>query len=359
MEKVKKIINIVLAGCNVGQKLNYMKYLFSKRRKVLNYEPVVISIVATGRCTLSCDMCPTHSRYVPKDYSYRQRNEKDIDFAMFKEIIDRFKKALEVHIIGSGEPLLNKDFFRMVDYASGKKMLVKTFSNGTTIEGNIDGIITSRLDGITVSLNGHNPREFERMTGMEAGIYKNICDSVKLLIAQRDKRQSKLKVKLSFIVDRQNYHFIPEMINLGLDLKANHIFFCNFLPSPYSGLRFQERALLFDQAVIAEINRGLRDYPKAIRKRITLPRLVDTNAGTNSCGVHFSQIRFDGDGNISSCSMMLLNMQNQGNYRDDNPWNNEFFMKMRELFLSGSNEYLPEPCKVCPENKGITISTNK
>src|SRR3989338_4477033 len=157
---VRDLLNIMRSDHTFSQKLNYFRYCLSHKGEVLRYDPVTISIVATSRCTLSCDMCPTHSRRVPPGYPYVQERGRDITFEMFREIIDRFRNAAAVHIIGSGEPLLNGDFFKMVAYAAGKKMSVKTFSNGTTIEGNIARIMESRLDGITISINGHDPGEF-------------------------------------------------------------------------------------------------------------------------------------------------------------------------------------------------------
>ncbi|MFA6142139.1 MAG: radical SAM protein [Candidatus Omnitrophota bacterium] len=349
---IRDILEIVWSNHTIPQKYNYIKYLFSGRRECLEYAPVTISIVATNRCTLACDMCPTHSSRVPRDYPNRQNNIKDIDFIMFKEIVDRFSSAVTLHIIGSGEPLLNKDLFKMVDYAASRRMVVKTFSNGTVIEKNIDNILNSELDGITISINGHNPEEFARMTGMDGGIYNQIYDATKHLVEERDRRRSRVNIKLSFIVDKLNYKFIPEMVGVGLKLGVDRIFFCNFLPSPYDGLRAEERVLMYDPDLSAEIEGMLKKYPVSVRKKITPPILVDAQSKQIRCSTYFSQIRIDGDGNVSSCSMMLLNMEGHGSFRDADVWNNEFFKSMRRKFLSKDSSLLPEPCMVCTDNKG-------
>lgn len=355
MNTVTDILNMLRKDHTLAQRLNYIKYKFSKKGEVLSYDPVTISIVATTNCTLSCDMCPTHSSVVPRDYPYTQKNVKDIEFGMFREIIDRFDKSLEVHIIGSGEPLLNKDFFKMADYAASKKMIVKTFSNGTMIRKNIDNILNSKLDGITISINGHNSKEFNRMTGMDERIYSEIYEAVAALIEERNKRDSELMVKLSFIIDRYNYRFIPDMIDVSLKLDVDHAFFCNFLPSPYNGLSVPERVLMVDGGVVDELNAIFKNYSVKIRRKLTPPVLVDKKPDRNSCNIHFSQIRFDGDGNVSSCSMMLLDMRGNGNYKEEGLWNNEFFRTMRRAFLSGDDKGIPSPCRACPDNKGVNI----
>lgn len=355
MKALKELSGIILQDHTFSQKLNYCKYLFFPKKEVLDYDPVTISIVATGRCTLSCDMCPTHSRLTSKDYEHAQAIVRDVDLDTFKKMIDRFRRATTIHLIGSGEPLLNKDFFEMVEYAAGKRMTVKTFSNGTTIGQNIDKLLASRLDGITVSLNGQNAGEFARMTGMPAEAYRGIYDATKRLIDKRNKIGARLKVKLSFIIDRFNYRSMPEMIEVGLTLGADHIFLCNFLHSPYDGLRAHERVLMIEGEVARELKTIIGKYSAAISRKVTWPVPVDSRQRSNKCSTHFSQIRFDGDGNISSCSMMLLNMAGHGHYEEEDVWNNDFFRKMRRTFLDGSGKDIPEPCKACPDNKGVSI----
>ncbi len=150
--------------------------------------------------------------------------------------------------------------------------------------------------------------------------------------------------------------FLPEMMETALRLGADHSFFCNFLPSPYKGLSAGERSLFAESATIKSIRDAISKYPPSVRKRFTLPSLVNEGSKENRCDTHFRQIRFDGDGNVSSCSMMLLNMTGQGNYKDDGVWNNDFFRRMRRTFLSkGGSGDLPEPCKVCPDNKGMDL----
>lgn len=351
----REAAGVVLSGHTAAQKLNYLKFLASKKGEILNYDPVTISIVATTRCTLSCDMCPTHSAIVPRDYPYTQKNTKDMTFDMFKDIIDRFRNAATVHIIGSGEPILNNDFFRMADYAAARRMVVKTFSNGTVVEDNIEKIIDSKLDGITISINGHDAKEFKRMTGMGEEVYGRIYEAAKRLIEEKMRRKAAVKVKLSFILDKTNYRFIHEMIGVSIGLGADHTFFCNFLPAPYDGFAAPERVLMAEDAVIDELRGALQRYPPEIRKTFTPPVLVNPGSGENNCNTHFSQIRFDGDGNVSSCSMMLLDMTGHGSYRDKDVWNNDFFRKMRRVFLSHGNELVPDPCKVCPDNRGVKI----
>lgn len=349
------MIAVISSGHTFKQKINYLKFRMYPKQEILAYDPVTISIVATGRCTLSCDMCPTHSRAVPRDYPHMQKFGRDMEFDMFRRIIDRFDNALSVHIIGSGEPLLNKDLFRMVDYASGRKMIVKTFSNGTTVSENIERIIGSKLDGITISINGHNSREFARMTGMDEEVYSKIYSGVKALVEEKVNHAACIKIKLSFIIDKYNYASIPDMVTLGMELGVDHMFFCNFLPAPYKGLTAAERTLMDEGDMTASLKRIFGQYPPSVRRMLTPPVLMKRDAKINRCDTHFSQIRFDGEGDFSSCSMMLLDMSGHGRYTDKEIWNGNYFRLMRRLFLLNDQSSLPEPCVYCPDNSGIKI----
>jgi len=352
---IKRNLRILLSDRFMDQKINYLKQLFLKKRPVLGYKPVTVSIVSTTKCTLSCSMCPTHSNAVPKDYKWRQTSAKDMGFELFKRTLDLFHEALSVHIIGAGEPMLNKDFFRMVDYASRvRKMEVKTFSNGTTIAGNIENLLGSNLSGITVSLNAHNGEEFSRITGMPGGIYDKIYADTGRLIKERNAKNRNLKVNLSFVIDRENYRFIPEMIGTAERLGADHTFLCNFLPCPYGELTPSRKVITKrDTPIIQFIRKTKNDLPSGARERVSFPRAIDSGMKENKCDMHFNQVRVDGDENVSSCSMMLLNMENTGRIESKDPWNSTFLVNTRAKFLE--NNGLDELCLYCPSNKGREV----
>jgi len=356
MNKLKNSVNIIRDRYTLKQKFNYIKFLMSRKDNIhLSYDPITISAVATGRCNFSCNMCPTHSKIIPDDYPFIQETKKDMPIDLFKDVVNKFNKALYVHIIGSGEPLLNKDLFKMVNYAVKiKNMRVKTFSNGVAIRDNIGQIIESALDGITISINGHNSNEFARLTGMDEKWFPIIYDGVKNLVKERNKIKSKVKVKLSFIIDQENYVYIPEMVKTAEDLNVDNFFLCNFLPNPYDGFRAEERSIIVNNKLVVDfINKYISTLSDDIKKKITFPVLLNIKGKEKKCRVHFSQIRVDGEGNVSSCSMMMLNMLNHGHFYDNDVWNNEFFQDMRSRFLAANDEKLNAPCKVCTINRGL------
>ncbi|MCQ9207438.1 MAG: radical SAM protein [Omnitrophica bacterium] len=357
LENLKEPVNILRGPFTAKQKANYLRYMLASKEEKLSYKPIVLSIVATGRCTLSCRMCPTHSEVIQDGYLHAQNPVKDMSFETFKKVTDSFPEAITVSIIGSGEPLLNKDFFRMVDYAAKThKMLVKTFTNGTTLEKNIERILNSSLEGITISLNAHNAREYARLTGMKEDVFNDICSALKNLISRKNARKSPLKIKASFIIDRENYVRMNEMINLAANFGVDTIFLCNFLPSPYDGFRVKEKTLFHEDEKIRDfIGRSKEKISPLLRKKVRWPVLISKSATAFKCSSHFSQLRVDGDGNIGSCSMMLLNMSANGKIDEQDVWNNAFFRKMRRNFLTGKRDRIEKQCLACPDNLGVEV----
>ena len=156
----KEILTDFLKGKHTfGQMVNLAKYSFGKKKIIVNWDPINISIFMTFKCNLNCNMCLTHSTKFSD--SRGQKPTKDIDFELLKQVLARYKNALTVNLIGNGEPLLHKDLFMMIEYVSATmKMNVNSSSNGIMVGEYVEEIINSPLKHLNISMNGHNREEF-------------------------------------------------------------------------------------------------------------------------------------------------------------------------------------------------------
>ncbi|MBI5210951.1 MAG: radical SAM protein [Elusimicrobia bacterium] len=357
LRKVRRRFRDGLRLASRGQKENLERYRQERecRGVIAAAKPLVISVVSTGRCNMACDMCVTHSRRIPADRRWAQNPTKDMDVETFREVLDRFPEAAQVHIIGGGEPLLNPDFFSLVELGAGRGMAVKTFSNGVALGPSIARLLDSPLHTLTVSINGHAPEEFARMTGMDPGMYGAILMNVGRLTAARDRRLSPLVVNASFILDKTNYVHVPAMLETAFGLGVDGVHLVSFLPSPCDGYRVEERTITTDDAAIVGFLR--RAVPAGLRRRVSLPTVLDRGASAKRCSCHWAQVRVNGNGEVSSCSMMLLNMAGHGTIRDGSAmevWNSAWFQGMRAKFLSEGKDALELPCTVCVDNFGVS-----
>jgi MoaA/NifB/PqqE/SkfB family radical SAM enzyme len=341
------IKKIIVGEMSLGQAINYAKYKYGPKGARLFYDPIELSVHVTNRCTYSCDMCQTHSTKIPRqDYHYL--GGKDIDFETFKRFADIFRNALSVSFIGTGEPLLNPDLFKMVHHAVfERKMAAVTVSNGTVLANKIDQVLDCGLSQIEISVDGHNEDEFFRMTGQPKKFHAIVRENVKNLVAERNRRGSKTQVSFSFILDRQNYKDIFDMIEFGRQFRVDGATFHNFLPSPAPGFTAHERSLYSDDPEVVRVIAKVKDSDHGIK--INLPTLLDPKRTGRFCQDYFRVIRVDGEGDVGGCTGQLLNMRGNGKFYDKDVWNNAHFQERRKIFLDKSLEELL-PCRTCPCN---------
>jgi MoaA/NifB/PqqE/SkfB family radical SAM enzyme len=353
--RARTILSNFLKGKHTtGQMYNLIKYLLGKKNTVLNWDPIYVSVFLTYSCNLSCDMCLTHS--TKHDNLFGQKPCKDVDFATFKQILDKYKNALAVNLIGNGEPLLHKDFFKMIEYAAQrKKMYIYSSSNGIFVGKYAKQIISSSLSRITISINGHNADEFNRMTGMSPNFFEVIRENISELVAQRDLKKAKIEIWISIILDQINYVYLQDMINFAESLGIDGVFFFQYLPSPAIGFTAEERCLFSDDIKALETFSHL--MPSRSKIKIIFPPLLERKGNNNKiCSTYFYLISVDGEGNIGGCCAQLLDLSKNGTFYEKDAWNNHHFKDMRRRFIEPETPIL-EPCKWCYNNSSFLIPT--
>ena len=99
--------------------------------------PFIINVDPTDKCNFQCKFCPTGDRELMGKTD--GRNYGVMDFELYKKIIDdicEFEKPIKVlRLYKDGEPLLNKNFAKMVKYAkdSGCCDRVDTTTNASAL----------------------------------------------------------------------------------------------------------------------------------------------------------------------------------------------------------------------------------
>lgn len=339
----------------ISQIGNLLHYFFSRRREVLYYQPLYLFMAITDRCVMKCRMCQAHSAIMP-DYKGKHPPLPDMSLNMFKRIVDHYKKAINISLVGSGEPLLNNEFIDMVRYAKQiGRTRVTTLSNGLLLENRIDDVLSSGLDAISISIKGHNREDFSRLTGADPVFFETIIKNTTRLAAMREKSHSRLQIYGSFILDKQNYRDIGNMIELARKIKLDKVKFDTFLPYPYCGYTVEERCITTGDTEIIRFleNVDYQTYGMTIRP----PLVLNLNkAQRRLCRIPFTSLRVDSAGNIGACNIKLLNMENNGKFCDVNAWNNEYFRGIRRIFLEIHPEFIPEECLTCYEYAGTAVT---
>ncbi|WP_051173188.1 radical SAM protein [Thermodesulfobacterium hveragerdense] len=107
-----------------------------------------IQIEVSGLCNAKCLYCP-HTVW-QKDWL-----GANLSLATFKTLLPYLKKTKLVYLQGWGEPLLNPEFFEMVNLAKAHGVKVGFTTNGTLINEHIaEKIVFSQVDVLALSLAG-------------------------------------------------------------------------------------------------------------------------------------------------------------------------------------------------------------
>lgn len=330
------------------QLVNLARERFMKKTEVISWKPTRLSVYVTSRCNFRCDMCPTHSTKIPKSYSHRHREEPDMTPDLLGFTLRRYPTIQRVTLIGVGEPLLNPRFFDLVKECTRRRIIVSTVSNGKELDAHVNDIMHSRLDRVTISVNGHTAEEFQRMTGNAKADYFRILHNVETLVKVRGEKRLP-RINLGFIIDQQNYHYMKDMIEVAENVGADLVYLSNFQASPYPGFMPEERCLYQDdQAVKDEL---LRIKTIKFHTIVEWPALLRRpGKGRTVCIWPFSLIQVDGGGYVSSCPMQSPPMHDNGTIYDNEVWNNKYFRDIRKRHLEGN---LTEPCESCVCSAGI------
>ena len=139
---------------NLNKAVGFLAYSFG-RIKPSNH-PTVYSIETTNLCNLDCIMCPRRDM---------KRKVGFMNFNTFKKIIDETKNYSPfIWLHQMGEPLLDKNIFKFVNYC--QKNGVKTgFSTNATLlnKENSKKIIESALGHLVISLDGSTKKTYEKI----------------------------------------------------------------------------------------------------------------------------------------------------------------------------------------------------
>ena len=185
---------------------NLFKFFLSKNSKIknLNYLPITMDIEPTTGCNFRCTMCQVSS---PNFIS------KNLDYEMFKKTIDDNKQLLKIKLQGMGEPLVNNNFYNMVEYASKYSIVSEITTNGSLLnEKNIKKLQSSNLSRITVSIDGATSEIFEKIRIKSD--FKTVISNCKNLINAYKKKIIRPEISAWCVVQNDNVNEFRDIYNL-------------------------------------------------------------------------------------------------------------------------------------------------
>lgn len=205
-KKYKQFSNSVRERNYVRSKIDYLNKNVHVRS--MPYQAIVDT---TNICNLQCPFCPTNSgelafesQKFPKAIS---RKKTHLDIKKYEQILDAFGETLyTISLFNWGEPLLNKNLFRMIEMAKTYNIEVRLSSNLSIPDADLaEKICSSGLDDLIMSIDGASASTYSKYR--RGGNFDVVLQNVRALSDYKKKyRLSKPNLAWQFLVFRHNEH---------------------------------------------------------------------------------------------------------------------------------------------------------
>ncbi|MFZ3077922.1 MAG: radical SAM protein [Candidatus Aenigmatarchaeota archaeon] len=192
-------------------------------KKEMNWGvPYSILLEPTSKCNLKCPMCAR--TIYPEIIS--MRNNMDMPFPNFKKLMDEVgDRVMFLFLWNFGEPLINPDIFRMIEYAKKKKIFTLMSTNAYLLDSErAKKLIVSGLDYLIISFDGASKESYEqyRKNSDFSRVTGNIENFVKMKKAEG---KALPFTNLQFILMKHNAGEVQEIRKLAAKLGVDRTSF--------------------------------------------------------------------------------------------------------------------------------------
>jgi len=173
--------------------------------------PGAVQIEATSRCNLSCPTC-SHA----KERTSGQHLAPDT----LQTVLDALpRRPKQVILSGNGEPLVNPQFFALVDVLAQRGIRCVFYTNGTLLSPETRQAVLARdnIRGVAISCDGARKETFETLR--RGADFERWKESVGLFLREaRQRRRESLNLVAFVVVSRHNVRELPAIIGLVAEL---------------------------------------------------------------------------------------------------------------------------------------------
>lgn len=171
-----------------------------------------------SRCNLKCKYCyfgvskPKQEMPILPDAT----TESILNF------IEKIDSRIERVCLAGGEPLLNKDIYKILEALKKKNISVIISSNGTLITKQCaDKLIDCGLDAIFISLDSHSRAYNDGLRGK----YNLALRGIKNIIREKERLGSGIKIGIYSVMTKENIKDLPNTMDFIIGLGADYFVF--------------------------------------------------------------------------------------------------------------------------------------
>ncbi len=163
---------------------------YLSRRTTLRALPVEYIVETTAKCNLYCPMCPRETHKQPK---------ADMAGEVFERLVSQAGESAEhMMLIGLGEPFMDRDIFRRIEFCHRHSISTLLSTNGTFLdEATAARVLDSPLDQITLSFDGAKKETFEFYR--KGAKFEKVRDNFVRFARMKHERRSRLQVVVQMV----------------------------------------------------------------------------------------------------------------------------------------------------------------
>lgn len=276
----------------------------------------IARIDSCSACNLHCPACATPTT--------KTKEKRLMSYDDFCQIIDKIKATLlRVSLYDMGEPLLNKDIYRMISYVSDNRIssLISTNFNLFSSQ-NLEDLFASRLTILEPCLDGFNQESYQKYRC--GGDVEKVKNNIVAVMDYKRKHGAKYPIVDVQVVKFK--HLEQELPLIDQFLKDSGV----------DRITYRQEVLGFDG-----------------------PTYTANNTKPSRCFWLYFGLMIRPDGNVYPCCGRDFDRFAYGNILTesiDNIWNNKYYQFSRQLFTKGGiidcpAEFKDIPCLNCAEFK--------
>lgn len=316
--------------------LNFFLLKFSYHYSILTGKyfhrglPAFLSIEPSSVCQLKCVECPTGRGEIHRERKY-------FPYTDFQKIIaENAKSLLSVTLSFQGEPFLNPEIFKFIEFASGSGIYVQTYTNAHNLtEDYCKKIVDAGLNRIVISFDGADAHTY--INYRQAGSFEVVVAGIKNLVkARSESSKNRLQIICQCLLTKETENQLEQIKTTALKLGADKCVFKTLmiheLESPVAGLPSEAKYSRYEK-----VDNKL--YHKSV-----LP---------NKCFRIWSGLVVASDGNIAPCCFDKQTKYAFGNLTTNNLliiWKGEKLKNMRKSIFQNRKNI--DICTNCTE--GLT-----
>ncbi len=323
------------------------------RREVVHSLPIDAVIDPSSACQLSCPYCALGDKSL-------QRVRRTMSQEHHAGLIDALGDSLFlIHYFNTGEPLLNKNFTKLVRQTQGKE-IYSVLSTNLSVPLNdqaIEDLLTCGLGIITVSLDGTFPDTYTQYR--RGGDFGLVIDNLQRLVQTKQRLNLEYPlIEWRFLLFKHNEHQIRDARLIaaawGVDLLELYPGVVPPDAAPPNPEQHTGLDLLGHATSGPAIDRGLERCDTPFR-RVAGNTLLGTPRGAlgpryQKCDWLYGGIAPYPDGGVGACCVSNHEKDDLGRIDEKTTvldvWNNHSFQAARQLFNGGDGGQTV--CARCP-----------